>query len=257
MSTLLRQYAGAVAALTLTVVVGTGPATAADIDGPDYQRPVVGECHQYGVKTTEATSDGSPAIPCTQAHSALTVAVVELPDDMSWEEEAADEDAFYEQLDTSALVACASATRKALGAGYAKIRRTAYRSSFYRPTDAQIEHGARWIRCDVNLFGGRKLQALPSGSNVKIGTISGAEQACRLWVGKTTVLTGCSSKHHYRLVKLVRIPGAKLPSQAKLMKLAGKTCEPVAGPNWWANWPAPATWADGDRILTCSRPTRR
>ena len=147
--------------------------------------------------------------------------------------------------------------KRQLGAGYPKIRRTAYAWTFYRPTGAQIEHGARWLRCDVNLFGGKRLQALPRGTSVRIGSISRTEQACRLWVADTTVLTGCASTHHYRVVKLVRIPGSKLPSRARLMKLAAKKCEPATGPNWWASWPSHTGWADGDRVLTCSRPTRR
>lgn len=263
MNTSLRRHVGALAALALVALVGAGSATAvatarADVDGPDYQRPVVGECHDYAMKTTSALADGSATVPCTQKHTARAIAVLDLPDDLSWEDEAADEDAFYADLYASgALVPCATALRKALGANYAKIRRTAYNWTFYRPTNAQVNHGARWLRCDVNLFGGKKLQALSRGSSVKIGTISKAEQACRLVVGRSTTLTGCTSKHDYRVVKIVRVPGTKLPSYNKLMKLAAKKCEPATGPYWWASWPTETTWADGDRILSCSRPTRR
>ena len=235
-----------------------GAPTGTDVDGPDYPRPTVGECRNYGMRTVNSPADGSQAIACTQTHTALVVSVVDLPDDLSWADEDADAEAFYAKLLSSgALVPCATASRKALGASYPKIARTAYSWTFYRPTDTQVEHGARWIRCDVNLFGGKRLQTLPRGASVTIGTISKAEQACRLWTGETAVPTGCSSKHHYRVVKLVKIPGSKLPSNNRMLKLAAKKCAKATGPNWWANWPGQASWADGDRVLACSRPTRR
>ena len=253
-SRLARGLAAAAALLTVAGAVSAANAAPlrTDVDGPGYQRPAVGTCHNYGIKVSQGQSDPTPTVSCSKTHTAVTTATFDLPAELSWPTTKADEDAFYDELYGGlVLKPCATAARKAWGASYRVIDRTAYNWTFYWPTKAQRAHGARWMRCDANLFGGTKLQALPKGSSARIGKVSASESLCRVSLGKgQTAPTGCSAKHDYRFTKLVRSPLKKWDAD-KLYAFGDRKCAPKGKAAYWIQWPSVVDWADGDRYVTC------
>lgn len=146
-----RIVSGLVAALALTLVPAqTAHAAAGD---PDYNKPTVGDCHDYDLAGLMKPSDTSSPVDCATTHTAKVFKVFMLPDSTSW----SDEDA------VSRLVTqrCSPAWREWLGWSDLTRALTAYSWAWFQPTKAERDQGARWVRCDVVLYGGNSIAPLP------------------------------------------------------------------------------------------------
>ena len=135
------------AALT---VVSAPTSSAAD---PMFQAPVVGQCNDMSAEELAAPSDVEAAVDCAGPHTSMTIAVVQMPADLTYESRG---------LERFALESCFPAQRKVLGTKMLGMRLTAYNLGYFGPTPEQQAAGARWLRCDLVLGDASAPQPLPA-----------------------------------------------------------------------------------------------
>ena len=131
----------------------TSSATSSAKPGPDHHRPDVGACYDYGIRGLLAISGPRREVSCDDSHRAVTVAVPRLTGDIDRKKPLAAFD--------KVGVRCYRALYKALGGTQESRALTAYGLSYYVPTQAELDRGARWVRCDMLLYGGNKVMPLP------------------------------------------------------------------------------------------------
>lgn len=238
-----------VATLTISTLalVAPAPSQADDPseDGPGYQAPVVGECHQLGRDQVYEVTDTTDPVPCSKKHTSEVVAVTELPADTDWEPGSDD-------LIDAITKHCIPAFRKALGAGVKKIAMSSYAWSWWIPTRAQRKHGATWFRCDVSRWNNGSLGTLPEDFRLR-GALTKAERNCITVSRRGYIHSSCAGRHNFRAVKAFIVPGknARLPSRETFLRFAERHCP---GQGWYATWQGTAEWKSGDHSLTCYLP---
>lgn len=215
-------------------------------------RPQVGDCHSLTIEEYAATTDPDPRISCTRAHTSRTIAVKDVS--------AAAFRTSATLLATGVRV-CTPAFARATGGSESNRVLSAYELSFFAPTRAQLDAGARWIRCDIVLSGGPRLLALPTDREPALGSAPHASSVARcLQLGSRSYRpTACSVTHNYRARGTLRIASSTYPGQDRLTALAARRCPSIARTrSWYATWPAPVGWKYGkERVMVCYANTRR
>lgn len=240
-------------ALPVLVVAGlvsvptvAAPSAVAVEDGPLFGAPSVGQCRNYSMDQAQAQTNKSVPIDCGTAHVARTIAVPMLPDSMSW-------DATPLQLGTVMSKGCTPALRAALGRTEALRHRSAYTIMWFTPTAYQIEHGARWIRCDVVLSGGATLRPLPKDTAPMLPAAP-LPNSVALCVTATTFRdTTCSRPHVYRSSAAPVFNQTSWPGRRALLAFAQRRCPSLVSTprNYFASWPAQNQWRAGDHTVVC------
>jgi hypothetical protein len=235
----------AITALVAAALTAAAPsASAAD---PTYQAPLVGSCFDMSAEELEAPSNIDTPVDCAAAHTSTIIAVVQLPDDLTYDSTG---------LETFALQSCFPAQRQALGASKLATRLTAYNVGYFGPTAEQQAAGARWLRCDLVLGGTTDLQPLPS--KLKVGKYPFSKEVSRCLVGRDFRLTACSQKHTYRATAAIKTAGKKFPNEKAWKRIGTQRCRSaVTSRSFRFGWPSKAAWKAGDRALICYSKTRR
>jgi hypothetical protein len=209
--------------------------------------PKVGSCHQlFSLKQLAVASDTKPAVSCTQRHSTQTVAVVTSPTSQAG--------LTGEERGALGSRLCQPVWDKALGRNAVVREQTAWQEFFFFPTPAQVDAGARWIRCDVGMLAGTRPISLPKKKLAKpiIGThIDNAERRCltsRNWV------TPCSQKHVLRSIGAVVVRASSYPSGPQVVRAANRGCPK----SWYSVMPpSQVGWEDGNHVAVCYQRTRK
>ena len=220
-----------------------GPSAAA---GPGYHQPRVGECRDYGTRAYLADSETSKPVSCDQKHTALTVAVLRVPRSVG----VADPEKAFAAVGTR----CYRAMFEALGVAPRKRAETAYSLAYFLPTKAERARGARWVRCDLVLEGGTKLQPLPDPLLPK--PLDDSVKRCLLLRHGRALTTVCRRTHDFRVAGIVKLSGA-YRTQRQFENIAVKRCPRLAGERFYFNYPSREGWQAGDKRITCSKRTTR
>jgi hypothetical protein len=242
------------AALATTALVVGGPATATTgrssgfppLRG-DVDKPTVGECHLYKYAEVNHASEKSKAIPCDQKHTAQVIAVVKVPRRIPFVDALAVFDATGPK--------CYHAMAKTLRGNLAFRSLSAYNFAFFVPTKAEQAQGARWVRCDLILEGGRKLMPLRTPF-LSARPLPDDVARCLLKAGPALLPTVCARRHDYRAAGIVKLKGT-YKSPREFLSIAAKRCPKVAGKGWVVTYPNAVAWRAGDREITCSRATAK
>ena len=137
-------WSSSVAAMAKDAVARPAASASAPASGPVLPPPKVGLCHEYSRAAEGAASEESAAVPCEGDHDALTVARVDNPDvPIPYE-------GSYVPA-SKAMSTCQRAAEQYLGIG-AGVTFSRYSSAVYRPDQAQLDAGQRWLRCDLVKF---------------------------------------------------------------------------------------------------------
>ncbi|MCY7394844.1 MAG: septum formation family protein [Nocardioides sp.] len=230
------------ALVTALALVPAGEASARRA-GPGYQQPTVGSCHSYSAQQLAKPTEGRAEVPCTGPHTAQTIAVLRVTGSP------AATNAF-----TRYGPRCYRAMTKALGGNEAKIVSTAYAVAFFRPSNKQIEQGARWLRCDLVLAGGNRLQPLSS----PLVTDPADDSVARCANGTASRATVCSRTHTYRVSGTVAGAG-RYPSLSSFARIAATRCPAkVTTPKRFQLYFPPAEqWRSGAKAMACLSRTSR
>jgi Septum formation len=247
--TLGRAVATVAAAATL-LAVSTGPVSAGTTDGPDYQQPTVGECRDLDLTQAMKKSNGTAPIDCSNPHTTRVVAVGHLPAALDW-------DSPNRKLSRAVGKVCEPAAAEALGGSAALRNRSAYGWFWFAPTKAQRAHGARWIRCDLALFGGARLLRLPTDD---VPALEGAplpDSVARCLTAKTFAFTTCARKHTFRATGTFRMRQDTYPTLRQFEAAVLKRCPArVESASWRWGVRGKYAWELGDHTVVCYTKTR-
>lgn len=240
----------AVAALLTAALTTLGPTSAGATSlaqDPLLGAPVAGQC--FDMDPDELTQPTYPEAPidCTLPHTARTLAVAQLPDELAYDSP---------DLDGFALETCFAAQREALGLkNMAKVSLTAYYIGYFVPSPEQQAAGARWLRCDLVLGQVKELHPLPD--DLTVGK-KPKKAVARCLTGRDFRVTVCADKHTYRATGAIKVSGKKFPSQKKWQKLGNTMCvRAVTTRQFRFGWPSEAAWDAGDKTLTCYSKTKK
>jgi hypothetical protein len=135
----------------------TGDATTTTRAAPTGPRPDDDECRP-GMTFAEidAPTDPRPPIDCDSPHGTETVDVLAIPSDIDYADLLADTSS--PEID-EAVDDCRTSVEAYIGldvretsAGTLYVDATLLSASWYYPTEAEWDDGARWLRCDVTIL---------------------------------------------------------------------------------------------------------
>ncbi len=226
------------------------PASAGTEPDPHFEEPTVGECHNYGWSVYSSQSDTSAPVGCGTKHTAKVFKVIQLPADVDWT-------ATDEQLGALVSTKCNPTWKKWMGRDDVTIARSAYSAAWFRPTQAQRDAGARWLRCDIVLRKSKGLAPLPKNKAPMIPKpLSKKVQKCLN--GKSYLTTSCSYKHQWKATGAFKMAKGKYPSTTKFGKVAASRCPKLTtGRTYLYEYPGKTQWKSGYRIMVCYTKTTR
>ncbi len=232
--------------LLAAALTTTAPIAGAAAD-PAYQAPVMGQCSDMSRAELDLPTYTEPAVDCAGTHTAEVTAVAVLPDGMAY-----DSPDFTEL----ALATCNGGKRQALGASKLGMHLTAYAIGWFIPTPEQQAAGARWLRCDVVLLGGRELVPLPD--KLHIGTYPYESSVARCLTGRDFLVTTCSAKHTYRATAAIKIKAKRYPTEKAWKRIGTERCRSATTSRTYRfSWPSKVDWKVGDRALVCYTQTQK
>lgn len=249
-SSLPRRALGAAVAtvlatttLALAPLAFAPPASAGDVDGPGFQQPTVGECRNLPLSEMYTRSNTTAPTDCADPHTLLVFAVPRLPKGMAWS-------APMEKLQITMFNKCRPAWDEFLGRSEAAREMSAYSWAWYIPTKAQRDHGARWFRCDLLLYGGSRALQLPDDVAPVLNQPP-LPDSVALCLTLRKYMTACSRGHAWRATGTVRMRGTSYPS-ARQFQAAGDRCRSRVHSNrYFWNGPSRPEWKLGNRTMVC------
>jgi hypothetical protein len=234
----------AVAALLTAALAAVAPASSAA--DPMFQAPPVGQCSDLSAEELAAASHVEAPVDCAGVHTSVTIAVVPMPDELTYESRG---------LERFALESCFPAQREVLGTSTTGMRLTAYNVGYFGPTPEQQALGARWLRCDLVLGDASAPQPLPA--RLEVGKRAAASVS-RCLAGRDFHLTVCSSTHTYRATAALKVKARKFPSEKAWQRLGTQRCRAAVSSRVYRfGWPSKVAWKAGDHTLLCYSKTRR
>jgi len=127
---------------------------------------------------------------------------------------------------------------------------TAFVVAWFRPTRAQLDAGARWLRCDLIAYGGRtKLAPIPDQPTAT--PLRDSIRSC-LTSGRG-FRTTCSRPHAWRATGVAKVRLAGYPGDQRMRQIAIQRCrdEVRQGKPYWFRWQV----VDTNRwLITCYSP---
>jgi hypothetical protein len=228
------------------VIATAGPAQA----GPGFQQPRVGECRDLTFSQMMAASDRTNPTNCADPHTTLVFAVPRLPQGMSWS-------APPEKIGLAAFKKCQPAWQELLGRTEKAREMSAYSWAWFIPTKAQRDHGARWFRCDLILYGGSSLLRLPDDEAPVLAQPPLPNSVARCLTAKRNTTT-CSRSHIWRATGTFRMRGTTYPSFRKFQRASDRCRSRVRNPDRYLwNPPSRPEWRLGNKTVVCYSRTRR
>jgi len=244
---------GALLAVVLTllaplaaVVATAGPAQA----GPAFQQPRVGECRALTFDALNRWSNNEAPIDCSEPHTSRVIATGRLPRGVGW-------GASDRQLNRIATDICDPAWKTALGSTYRGRAMTAYSWGWFIPTKAQRERGARWIRCDVILYGGRSLVRLPTDDEPALGAQPHPNGIAACLKARTFIHTVCARRHAWRATGTFVMRQKAYPTDREARRAALRRCPSRTTGSFAWRYRGEYQWRAGDHVVVCYSHTRR
>jgi hypothetical protein len=248
-------------ALACALLAGCTGSADGDEDGNDkvsLDPPEKAACRVLEPEDIAASSDDSPTVPCTEAHTAETYLVAEFEGPLA--------EAEYDdpRLASAAYRRCSRDFRRFTGADESLALRTVLSWAWFRPSEEAWEQGARWYRCDV--VGGtdlsEELVALPrTAQGVLLGIPGDRWMAC---VAGDSVVDAapvpCTEPHDWRAATSIVVGREpRYPGERMVEVLSRDYCSESIGA--WMNYPldyeyaytffSEAEWEAGNRRSIC------
>jgi hypothetical protein len=236
-------------AATTGLALSAAPTHARQANGPDFGAPTVGACSTMTAKQSDASTDRSTVVRCSQTHTAKVAGVVHLPGKLDYSAGTA---ALYKVV----VKRCRPLWNELLGRTAAVRDSSAYQLVWFNPTKRQQSHGARWLSCSVVLRQGSRLAKLPTNKSplLPTGKLGDGIHRCLLATTTAVVTTRCKAKHGWRATGSFVIasddyPGAKSVNRTARTKCASRTDRDKA--YRWTYWTKLGWQAGGDHAVIC------
>ena len=274
-STRPGRIAAAAVGILVVALVATGCSVIQNLTGHFTGltvAPTVGDCWRVTYDDAQRSEDweGTGAVPCTQTHETYTYAVGKLTQKFtgSWLDSKGNPRA---DVDNAAFTVCQAEQARVLPKLTAK--EALLYPTYYVPSVAQWNAGARWVRCDLteirvgSAFENPDLTPLPArfsdlvsalDSNPKKFALCEDDPANNGPDGSQTMYASCTGPSDWTLIFTKNVPGAigsTYPGTAALKAQGDSECvtpysttEHVAT----AIYPSATTWTQyNDRTLDC------
>ncbi len=212
-----------------------------------FQAPVVGQCFDMSAEEQAAPSYAESAVDCAAPHSSVLIAVVQMPDDLTYESRG---------LERFALETCLPEQRKVLGTKLLGVRLTAYTIAYFGPTPEQQAAGARWLRCDLVL--GDPTAPRRSRRSSTSGSTRSRRRSRAASAGRDFRLVLLREPHTYRATAALKVDAKRFPSEKAWKRIGTQRCRNAMTSRVYRfGWPSKVAWKAGDRTLLCYSKTRR
>ena len=209
--------------------------------------PAVGDCHLLTAGDVSEESDTKPKVECGTTHTSLTIAVLTMPEDFAWSD-----DAVYKKIG----VPCTKALDTALGRSARERAMSAYGVTYFIPTAEERGRGASWVRCDALLWGRTSLRPIPDASPLLETPMTDRVKRCL--TGRPYNVTVCAQRHSFRATGVAAMKFKTYPGKRKVQRLADAKCPSRVTSSYWRyTYPGPTSWKAGLRLLVCYTKTRR
>jgi hypothetical protein len=208
---------------------------------PGYGAPKVGQCHKMTAAQSFASVDRSKTVKCSELHTSVVTYVGYLPKPVTPATPVAQRRALGKKR-------CQPAYQRTVGGTLADRATSILTWTLFTPDQSQLEHGARWVRCDVVARSGTKLvPLLPSPM-----LAAGVPEAMRICQSDAGIDVSCSQPHAFRVEAVFRAVGNTYPDTTTYTKVARARCKQLVG-SYGGFWQPPSQegWAAGDRFIRC------
>jgi hypothetical protein len=227
------------AASSTTATAGTG-----------YHQPAPGSCHEITLKHFYAKSAPSKSVNCSGRHTSRTLVSKRLRGKVNWKAP----DVFRPIWGT-----CLRKMLRVLGGNDKARSMSAYSASFYIPTLRERARGAKWLRCDISLLGGRTLQPLPQ--KLALGRLPLKDKFLQCARGPLSNLrqTVCSKTHSIRATGAFKVFSKTYPGPERFARLAARRCPKLTTTRSWLYRSPPSAdmWRVGYRTIVCFSKTSK
>lgn len=225
----------------------TGSPSADDEPAPDpgYGIAAVGDCHRMTAAQSLASVDSSPQVSCRKGHTSVVAYVGYLPRPITPDTPLAKRRALGKRL-------CEPAYQRLVGGTLADRATSILTWTLFTPGQADLERGARWVRCDVVARSGDQLVRLPAGQQL---LAQGVPEQLRICQSEGGIDVSCAERHTFRVEAVYRAVRQAYPAAAAYTPIARARCQQLLGASggYWQP-PSQEGWAAGDRFIRCLRP---
>lgn len=209
---------------------------------PRFGMPQVGQCHAMTRAQSRTPVATTTAIPCRRRHTTVVAYVGLVRKAITSRTPIAKRQKVARRL-------CQPAFNRAAGGTPADRATTLLTWTFFTPAAAQVERGARWVRCDVLARSGKQLVPLPPAAPLLKAGIPEPLRVCQTGAGLDV---SCGRPHQFRVDKVFRVAGAAYPDLTAFTLTARTRCEQLTGrPGGYWQPPSRPGWASGDRFVRC------
>ena len=251
-----RALASLVATLALAgsllAAAPSGAAPASDPAhraGPGYHQPKVGSCHTMTMQQFNRLVVPTASVSCSKRHTTKTLVVKRLTGKVDWNSR---------WIMRPIWATCLRKMNQALGGNDKARAMSSYAPSFFIPSPKERARGAKWLRCDVGLLGGRVLQPIPKKLDLGSPPLDEKFARCLNGPERRLLLTVCAKQHTYRVTGGFRFSSKKYPGERALTKAALRRCPELISSARWRYYipPGPAEWRLGQRTIICYSKTK-
>jgi hypothetical protein len=229
---------------------GTGseaePAQDEPAPDPGFQAPKVGECHRMTPAQSRASVTTSPRVNCRANHNTVVAFVGYVPRAVTATTPLAQRRALGRRF-------CEPAYRRVAGGTLADRATSILTWTLFTPSQAQLQRGARWLRCDVVARSGNQLIPLPPAQPL---LKQGVPEQLRVCQNEAGLDLSCARPHAYRVEAVYLASGSAYPDATAYTPVARARCKQLTG-RFGGFWqpPSKAGWQAGDRFVRCLAPT--
>ncbi len=213
---------------------------------PGFQIPQAGQCYRMKARASRASVAAGTRVNCRGQHNTVIAYVGYVPKAVTPQTPLAQRRALGKRL-------CEPALRRQAGGTLADRATSILTWTLFTPGQAQLERGARWVRCDVLARSGNQLIALPAGRPLLRQGIPEALRVCQTDSGADV---SCSVPHAFRVAAVFRETGQGYPDPTTYTPVARDRCKELMG-KYGGFWQPPSRegWRAGDRFIRCLAPT--
>jgi hypothetical protein len=212
---------------------------------PGFEAAKAGQCFRMTPAQSRASVATSPPVGCRKPHNTVVAFVGYLPKPVTPTTPLAQRRSLGKRL-------CAPAYRKLVGGTLADRATSILTWTLFTPGQAQLERGARWVRCDVLARSGNGLSPLPAGQPL---LRLGVPEQLRVCQNEEGIDVSCSRPHAFRVEAVYRAFGDVYPDLEAYTATARSRCQELTGkPGGFWQPPSRAGWKSGDRFVRCLSP---
>ena len=237
------------------------PMPAATFSDPPAPKPApkVRTCYALSfTKAAQPTGGGRP-VPCSGAHTAITMYVGTDQPILDGHLLAVDSDQVQSQL----AAECPKQLASYLGADTRRLELSRFETVWFGPKVAQAQRGARWFRCDVvAVERADRFATLPADLHGALSDDDGLDKwgtcgtSSPSKAGFEKVI--CSEPHKWRAIDVVDLTGADFLAKSATSR-GNDACKAAASSHagdalsysWSFQWPSKAQWKAGERYGLC------